>query len=82
MFMQVSYSLVPDKYGAYQKFQIDSLSGLISTNYTFDREKLKVYYITIMASDGRASDIPYHEPPGTPNSGMSPSWKLFSLRCL
>lgn len=71
MDVKVSYSLVPDKYGAYQKFQIDPQRGLISTNYTFDRETLKVYYITVMAQDGRASDTPYHEPPGTPNSGMS-----------
>ncbi|XP_061162553.1 neural-cadherin-like [Saccostrea echinata] len=67
----VSYSLVPDRYDAFKKFQIDPLSGLISTNYTFDRETMKVYYITVMAQDGRASDIPYHEPRGTPNSATT-----------
>ncbi|KAK3086114.1 hypothetical protein FSP39_013724 [Pinctada imbricata] len=67
----VSYSLVPDKYDAYLKFKIDSHTGLITTNYTFDREAQKVYYIKVMAKDGKPSDLPFHDPPGTPNSATA-----------
>ena len=66
---QVSYSLVPDKYDASLKFRIDPQTGLITTNTTFDREEQKVYYISVMAKDGTDSDVPYHEPANSPNSG-------------
>lgn len=68
-FSQVYYSLVADKNNAYLKFRIDQQTGLITTNTTFDREEENVYFITVMAKDGINSDIPYHEPPNSPNSG-------------
>ncbi|XP_071177027.1 neural-cadherin-like isoform X2 [Mytilus edulis] len=67
----VYYSLVADKNNAYLKFRIDQQTGLITTNTTFDREEENVYFITVMAKDGINSDIPYHEPPNSPNSAQA-----------
>ncbi|KAK3581134.1 hypothetical protein CHS0354_033929 [Potamilus streckersoni] len=65
---EVSYSLLEDKNGAYRHFAIDSQTGIITTSSKFDRENQSVYYIKVMAVDGKNSDAPGHMPPNSPNS--------------
>lgn len=67
-----------DPNDAYMHFNIDSLSGVITTRTTFDREQQSVYYIKVKAVDGKNSDAPGHFPENTPNSGMD--WRL-SVYC-
>ncbi|KAH3768193.1 hypothetical protein DPMN_169405 [Dreissena polymorpha] len=69
--LQVRYSLMPDSNDAYMHFNIDEVTGVITTRSQFDREQQAVYYIKVKAEDGKASDAPGHFPENTPNSGMS-----------
>jgi len=64
-----------DPNDAYMHFNIDEVSGVITTRSQFDREEQGVYYIKVKAVDGTNSDAPGHYPPNTPNSGM---WALSS----
>ena len=66
-----------DRNGAYMKFAIDSITGLITTRSEFDRETQPVYYINVMAVDGTNSDAPGHFPVDTPNSG-----KIYCVVCV
>lgn len=58
-----------DPNDAYMNFNIDSLTGIITTRSEFDREEQGVYYIKVKAIDGVNSDAPGHFPENTPNSG-------------
>ncbi|KAL4234097.1 hypothetical protein ACF0H5_005750 [Mactra antiquata] len=68
---EVSYSLMEDPNDAYMHFSIDSLTGVITTRSLFDREEQSVYYIKVMATDGKSSDAPGHFPENTPNSATA-----------
>ncbi|XP_026315594.1 cadherin-related tumor suppressor isoform X2 [Hyposmocoma kahamanoa] len=50
---KIRYSLLGDKS---ERFQIDSASGVISTNATLDREEWNIYYLIIMAQDSSTTD--------------------------
>lgn len=50
---KIRYSLLGDKS---ERFQIDSATGVISTNATLDREDWDVYYLIIMAQDSSTTD--------------------------
>ena len=66
--LQVTYSIKQTDSDS-RKFKIDEHSGLITSLETFDRERKKEYYITVIAADGAKSDRPNHQPIGTPNRG-------------
>ncbi|XP_033753809.1 LOW QUALITY PROTEIN: neural-cadherin-like [Pecten maximus] len=68
---EVRYSIIEDRYGVHRLFDINPLTGLITTNFTFDREVDYLYYIDIKAVDGKPSDVRDHEPPNTPNSATA-----------
>lgn len=53
----------------YNKFTIDSETGVIRTTTSFDRELKNEYYVTVIAEDGAPSNRSNHFPPGTPNRG-------------
>ncbi|KAH3768189.1 hypothetical protein DPMN_169401, partial [Dreissena polymorpha] len=67
----VRYSLMPDSNDAYMHFNIDEVTGVITTRSQFDREQQAVYYIKVKAEDGKASDAPGHFPENTPNSATA-----------
>lgn len=50
---KIRYSLLGDKS---ERFEIDSTTGMISTNSTLDREEWNVYYLIIMAQDSSTTD--------------------------
>ncbi|WAR12271.1 CADN-like protein, partial [Mya arenaria] len=67
----VRYSLMQDPNDAYMHFNIDEVSGVITTRSQFDREEQSVYYIKVKAVDGKNSDAPGHFPENTPNSATA-----------
>lgn len=50
---KIRYSLLGEKS---ERFQIDSSTGVVSTNATLDREEWDVYYLIIMAQDSSTTD--------------------------
>ncbi|KAI5642703.1 cadherin domain-containing protein [Phthorimaea operculella] len=50
---KIRYSLLGDKS---DRFEIDSATGVISTNSTLDREEWNIYYLIIMAQDSSTTD--------------------------
>ncbi|KAG6455040.1 hypothetical protein O3G_MSEX009016 [Manduca sexta] len=50
---KIRYSLLGDKS---ERFQINSATGVISTNATLDREEWDIYYLIIMAQDSSTTD--------------------------
>lgn len=50
---KIRYSLLGDKS---ERFEIDSSTGVISTNATLDREEWNIYYLIIMAQDSSTTD--------------------------
>nr|XP_053612376.1 cadherin-related tumor suppressor [Plodia interpunctella] len=50
---KIRYSLLGDKS---ERFQIDSNTGVISTNASLDREEWDIYYLIIMAQDSSTTD--------------------------
>jgi hypothetical protein len=67
---QGSYSIIPDPNDAHMHFDIDSLTGIITTRSQFDREEQSLSYIKVKAEDGTSSDAPGIMPADAPNSGM------------
>ncbi|KAH0617555.1 hypothetical protein JD844_015936 [Phrynosoma platyrhinos] len=55
---QVHYSVLKDSSGDYQYFTIDSKSGVISTQASFDREKRASYLIEVQSQDSSESARP------------------------
>ncbi|KAJ2950025.1 hypothetical protein O0L34_g11362 [Tuta absoluta] len=50
---KIRYTLLGDKS---DRFDIDSATGVISTNSTLDREEWNIYYLIIMAQDSSTTD--------------------------
>lgn len=67
----VSYSIMPDPNDAHMHFDIDSITGVITTRSQFDREEQSLYYIKVKAEDGTASDAPGMFPENAPNSATA-----------
>ncbi|KAJ7337971.1 hypothetical protein JRQ81_010497 [Phrynocephalus forsythii] len=55
---EINYSILKDPSGDYQYFTIDSKSGVISTQASFDREKRGSYLIEVQSQDSSESARP------------------------
>lgn len=73
--LQVNYSVLKDPSGDYQYFTIDSKSGVISTQVSFDREKRGSYLIEVQSQDSSESARPGIY--GQPNTGNILVVKIF-----
>lgn len=65
--LQIHYLILRDDSGDSQFFDIDSLSGVIVTRASFDREQKASYLMEVQSMDGSESARPGQQ--GQPNTG-------------
>lgn len=70
--LQIHYLILRDDSGDSQFFDIDSLSGVIVTRASFDREQKASYLLEVQSLDGSESARPGQQ--GQPNTGNLPTY--------